>query len=150
MSAQEIPDLVAGIRRLADRTNESCSQLREKTKECNHDMATEDFIKIADELALLSVTLRRLEETMSPKPELYTDTFRSDLSEIVRELDYVLDEINECCDAIHKADSLTTVPWMFKKSRVHKLHKHIEALKTTLIVMRHVLWEGTDCEKDGK
>ena len=58
----------------------------------------------------------------------------------------LFDEIEECCTAMQKSDAPTTnaVAWLFKKGRTHKLQKHLEALKTTLVVMKTVLHHGKE------
>ena len=113
---------------------------------CDHDSTSSDISAVASELAVLSTTLWRLHEAMRADPTSYTESFNEDLAEIVKELQIVFEEISECCAALQKADtgSTSAVLWLFKKNRVRHLQLHLTALKTTLVVMRTVLWHGKD------
>jgi hypothetical protein len=126
----------------ADLSTTLCS-LQEK---CGHETTSTDISNVATELALLSQSLWRLHEAMAADPKLYTESFNEDLSEITKELRLIFEEITDCCEELQQADAENagTVAWMFKKGRVHKLQKHLEALKTTVVVMRLVLWHGKD------
>ena len=119
------------------------SSLQEK---CGHDTTSNDISNIATELALLSQSLWRLHEAMEIDPDQYTESFNQDLAEITKELRMVFEEITDCCEALQHADDegAGVVAWMFKKGRVNKLQKHLEALKSTIVVMRVVLWHGKD------
>ena len=111
-----------------------------------HETSTSDMSAIAAELALLSTTLWRLHEAISDDPDQYTQSFNQDLAEIIKELKMVFEEIAECSAELQKADSKdnSRVGWLFKKSKTHVLQKHLTALKTTLLVMRTVLWHGRE------
>ena len=112
---------------------------------CGHDSTSSDIQSIASELTFLSTTLWRLHEAMLADSESYTASFNQDLAEILEELKTVFEEISECCSELQKADKPTSVVvWLFKKSKVHHLQKHLAALKTTLLVMRTVLYHGKD------
>lgn len=130
---------------LAGRAVELSFKLHSIEGNFRHEPTANDILSIADELSLLSTTLWRLHEAILADPQQYTDSFNEDLSEITRELKLVFEEISECGDALRKADTSTgTVAWLFKKGRVHRLQKHLETLKTTLVVMRTVLWHGKE------
>jgi hypothetical protein len=126
----------------ADLSTTLCS-LQEK---CSHETTATDISNIATELALLSQTLWRLHEAMAADSRQYTESFNEDLSEITKELHMIFEEITDCCEELQQADGAKAgaVAWMFKKGRVHKLQKHLAALKSTLVVMRTVLWHGKD------
>ena len=110
------------------------------------DESNSDIVSVATELTLLSTTLWRLHEAMIAEPASYTESFNQDLAEIANELKMVFDEIDECYTELRRMDkrSHNSVVWLFKKRRAHHLQKHLEALKTTLTVMRTVLWHGKD------
>lgn len=126
----------------ADLSTTLCS-LQEK---CGHETTSIDISNVAIELALLSQSLWRLYEAMTADPKLYTESFNEDLLEITKELRLIFEEITDCCEELQQADAENagSVAWMFRKGRVHRLQKHLEALKTTVIVMRVVLWHGKD------
>lgn len=126
----------------ADLSTTLCS-LQEK---CGHETTSNDISNIATELALLSQSLWRLHEAMAADSKLYTESFNEDLSEITKELRLIFEEITDCSEELQRADAedAGSVAWLFKKGRVHKLQKHLEALKTTVVVMRLVLWHGKD------
>jgi hypothetical protein len=130
---------------LAGRAAELSTGLLCIQERCGHDSTGSDISSVASELTLLSTTLWRLHEAMVADIDSYTASFNQDLTEILRELTMVFEEIFECCRALEKADTSTsTVFWLFKKSKVHHLQKHLTALKTTLLVMRTVLWHGKE------
>lgn len=116
---------------------------------CGHETSSTDISNIATELALLSQTLWRLHEAMTSDTKQYTESFDQDLSEITTELRMVFEEITDCCEELQQADAENAgaVAWIFKKARAHKLQKHLAALKSTLVVMRTVLWHGRDYGK---
>jgi hypothetical protein len=101
---------------------------------------------VANEIAMLAATLWRLHEAMIEDPGRYTQSFNQDLAEITVELKLLFEEVSDCCEELHKADPISgnAVSWLFKKSKVHHLQKHLEALKTTLVVMRAVLHHGRE------
>jgi hypothetical protein len=128
---------------LAGRAAQLSINLAELGDDCSHQQTSNDISSIAGECALLSTTLWRLHEALLDNAEAYTSAFSDDLSEICSELHLLFDEIAECCAMMQKDDSSqSAVAWFFKKGRVHKLQKHLEALKTTLVVMRTVLHHG--------
>ena len=130
---------------LAGRATELAMDLSSIHRRCGHGNTSSDILSIASELAILSTTLWRLHDAMQVEPESYTVSFNQDLAEILRELEMVIDEISECCTELQKADKPTSVViWLFKKSKVQHLQKHLTALKTTLLVMRTVLWHGKE------
>ena len=131
---------------LAGRAAELSTSLHSLGERCGHDQTSNDISNIAGELTLLSTTLWRLHEAMVTTPESYTTAFSDDLGELSSELTLLFDEIDECCTAMQKSDAPTTtaVAWFFKKGSVHKLQKHLEALKTTLVVMKTVLYHGKE------
>lgn len=129
---------------LAGRAAELSTGLYALRESCGHDQTSKDITNIAGELALLSTTLWRLHEAMETESNAYTSAFDDDLKEITSELALLFDEIEECCTEMQKSDApnTTAVGWFFKKGRVSRLEKHLEALKTTLVVMRTVLHHG--------
>ena len=100
----------------------------------------------ATELEMLSTTLSRLAQEMQQSPHRYSEVFINDLREVLVELGLVLDEISECSLALQKADSSWRSPlrFLFKGYEVRHLEKHLAAMKTTLVVMRTVLFYGKE------
>ena len=136
--------LVSTTSGLARRADDLSSELYAVQETCSH--TSGDVESIANEIAMLAATLWRLHEAMAEDPHRYTESFKQDLAEITLELKTVFAEISECCEELQKADptSGSAVSWLFKKSKVHHLQKHLKALKTTLVVMRTVLYHGKD------
>lgn len=131
--------------RLAGQAASLSSELYAVQEKCQHETTAGEISTIADELARLSTTLWHLNNAINADPTQYTDAFNEDLKEITTELTSVFEEISECCAGLQLADSnVSTVSWFFKKGRVTRLLKHLEALKGTLVVMRTVLWHGKD------
>jgi hypothetical protein len=130
---------------LAGRAAELASELSAVQAAYGHTSA--DVESVANEIAMLAATLWRLHEAMADDPSRYTESFNQDLAEITLELKAVFEEISECCVELQKADPTpgNAVSWLFRKSKVHHLQKHLEALKTTLVVMRTVLYHGKEC-----
>lgn len=141
----ELP-LTSAIVSLAGRAAEILTDLSTIQDACGHDNTSSDISAVSQELTLLSTTLWRLQQAMIAHPTSYTDAFNQDLAEIIKELKIVLGEVLECCEALQKADdgSTNAVVWLFKKNRVYHLQKHLAALKSTLMVMRIVLWHGKE------
>jgi hypothetical protein len=131
---------------LAGRAAQLSTDLFTLRESCGHEETVNDITNIAGELALLSTTLWRLHEAMVADSQAYTSVFDDDLKEITSELTLLFDEIEECCTEMQKSDtpSTTAVGWFFKKGRVSRLQKHLAALKTTIVVMRTVLYHGKD------
>ncbi len=129
---------------LAGRAADLSSELSAVQQRCGH--ISTDVQIVANEIAMLAATLWRLNEAMMDDPKRYTESFNQDLAEIALELKIVFEEISECCEELQKADptSGNAISWLFKKSKVHHLQKHLEALKTTLVVMRTVLHHGKE------
>jgi hypothetical protein len=132
---------------LAGRAADLSSELYAVQQRCGHTSA--DVESVANEIAMLAATLWRLHEAIAADPDRYTVSFNQDLIEITVELKIVFEEISECCEELQKADPTSGSPisWLLKKSKVHHLLKHLEALKTTLVVMRTVLHRGTEYRK---
>lgn len=129
---------------LAGRAAGLSSELCAVQQTCGH---TGDDVKcVASEVTMLAATLWSLHEAMTEGPNRYTESFNQDLAEITLELNIVFEEISECCGELQKADptSGNAVSWLFRKSKVHHLQKHLQALKTTLVVMRTVLHHGKE------
>ena len=131
---------------LAGRAATLSTTLYAVSERCGHDTVVTEISGVADELILISTTLWRLHEAVAVEEKSYTAAFKTDLEEITTELGLLFDEIEECGTELQKADSGpgNAVAWFFKKGRVTKLQKHLEALKTTLVVMRTVLYHGKD------
>lgn len=137
--------LTSTIVNLAGQSAELSTDLLCVQERCGHESTSSDISSISSELTLLSTTLWRLYEAMVADIDNYTASFNLDLAEILRELRMVFEEISDCCTALERADTpMSTVVWLFKKSKVHHLQKHLAALKTTLLVMRTVLWHGKE------
>jgi len=131
--------------RLAGQAASLSRELYAVQEKCQHQSTGGEISTIADELARLSTTLWHLNDAINADPTQYTDAFNEDLKEITTELTSVFEEISECCAGLQMADSnVSVVAWFFKKGRVARLLKHLEALKGTLVVMRTVLWHGKD------
>lgn len=141
MTRQESNDTT----RLARQAAALSEQLHGVREGFRHEATGEEISSIAEELIRLSTTLWHLDDAINADPTQYTEAFNEDLEEITRELSCVFDEISECCASLQAADSnVTTVSWFFKKGRVSRLLKHLDALKGTLLLMRLVLWHGKD------
>ncbi len=112
--------------------------------QCGHDSTSADISTASLELKLLSNEFIGLDTAVEANKELYTDAFSQDLAEIKVHLECIFEDIADCCNEMQKADGLHTsaVGWLTKKRYVKKLQKHLEANKTTLIVMRTVLHHG--------
>jgi hypothetical protein len=136
--------LTSAIFGLAGRAADLSSELYAVQESCRH--TRNDVESVANEIAMLSASLWRLHEAMAEDRNRYTDSFNQDLAEITHELKIVFEEFSDCCEELRKADpsSGNAVSWLFKKSKVHHLQKHLEALKSTLIVMRTVLNHGKE------
>ena len=133
---------------VAGRSVDLSTDLHRVGEQCSHQETTIQISNVAGELALLSTTLCRLHEAMLTNDK-YTAAFKQDLDEITTELTYLLDEIAECCSEMQKTDhNNSAAAWFFKKGRIGKLEKHLQALKTTLVVMRTVLHYGKDYGKE--
>ena len=130
--------------RLAGRSASLSTQLYSLGESCGHDNTQKEISAIAGELTLLSTTLWRLHEAMSDNFSAYTTAFHQDLGEIQGELSLLCDEIEECCLEMSKLDGQRTVGWLFKKGRVVKLEKHLQTLKTTVVVMTTVLFHSKE------
>jgi len=131
--------------RLANQAATLSSELYTLQEKCQHETTANEISTIADELTRLSTTLWHLHDAITADPSQYTEAFNEDLQEITTELAAVFEEISECCKGLQLADSnVSAVYWFFKKGRVARLIKHLEALKGTLVVMRTVLWHGKD------
>ena len=131
--------------RLAGQAAALSSELYTLQEKCKHDTTASEISTIADELARLSTALWHLNDAINADPALYTRAFNEDLGEITTELASVFEEISECCAGLQLADSsASAVSWFFKKGRVARLLKHLEALKGTLVVMRTVLFHGKE------
>lgn len=130
--------------RLAGQAASLSSELYNLQDKCQQDTTAGEISSIADELARLSTTLWKLNDAINSDPAQYTDAFNEDLKEITTELTCILEEISECCASLMAGSNVSAVSWFFRKGRVAKLLKHLEALKGTLMVMRTVLWHGKD------
>ncbi|KAK6378668.1 hypothetical protein LTR64_002058 [Lithohypha guttulata] len=130
--------------RLAGQAASLSSELYALQETCHHETTAGEISTIADELARLSTTLWHLNDAINVDPTQYTAAFNEDLKEITNELTCIFEEISECCAGLMAGSNVSAVSWFFKKGRVTRLLKHLEALKGTLVVMRTVLWHGKD------
>lgn len=139
--------LISNLLGLANRATNLSPELDALKNFCGHTSA--DIQSVANEIEMLGATLWRLHEAIGEDPTRYTQSFNHDLAEITLELAMVFEEISDCCEELKKADptSGNAVSWLFKKSKVHHLQKHMDALKTTLVVMRTVLNHGKEYGK---
>lgn len=105
-----------------------------------------DIESMANEIAILSAVLWRLHEEITRDLERYTEAFMQDLDEITRELTAIFEDVAEVAKQLSKVDKHQqgTIKTFFRKSKVGNLQKHLQALKTTLIVMRTVLQHGKE------
>lgn len=139
MSLSPPADLV----RLSEQAASLSTDLYAVQERSQHETTAREISSIADELSRLSTTLWHLHVAINADSEQYTEAFQEDLAEITGELSAVFGEISECCTGLTTADSnMPAVAWFFKKGRVARLLKHLEALKGTCVVMRTVLWHG--------
>ena len=137
---------MADLAALASQSADLATDLNALGDRCDHEKTRSEIADIAGETLRLSTTIWRLHEAVDGDGEgnTYTAVFTEDLDEIASELKLVFDEIDECCREMQKADTSGPVPWFFKKGRVATLQKHLTALKSTLVVMRTVLYHGKD------
>lgn len=139
MASSQLSDLV----RLSEQAASLSTDLYAVQEKNQRESTAGEITSIADELSRLSTTLWHLHVAINADSEQYTDAFQEDLAEITNELNAVFEEISECCAGLALADtSMSAVAWFFKKGRVTRLLKHLEALKGTCVVMRTVLWHG--------
>ena len=130
--------------RLAGQAASLSNELYALQQTCQHETIAGEISTIADELARLSTTLWHLNDAINIDPTQYTEAFNEDLKEITNELTCIFEEISECCAGLMAGSNVSAVSWFFRKGRVTRLLKHLEALKGTLAVMRTVLWHGKD------
>lgn len=120
-------------------------KLKILSEHCQHENMNTETRAVADELAQLSHTIKELEDTIDEDPTRYTEAFNEDLKEIMTELTTVFLELQECCAKLDAVNNYVSgVAWFFRKGRVARLVRHLEALRGTLLVMRTVLWHGKE------
>jgi hypothetical protein len=131
---------------LATQAHNLSLELKSLAENCGHESITKDISGIATEIQILGTNLCLLHEAMSVKGTAYTVAFRQDLAEITNELQMIFEEVEECSTKLQKADPSTynIVSWFFRKGRAMRFQKHLEALKTTVVVMSTVLNHGKD------
>ena len=136
--------LTSAVMSIAGRAADLSSDLHTVPSTCGHDDVKSDIEAIAVELAALSSALWRLHEALLEDPHCYTESFRQDLSEILSELRLIFEDTHECCLELQKADDErnSAMKWLFKRKSAQNLQKHLDALMTTLVVMRTVLVHG--------
>ncbi|KAI1618907.1 hypothetical protein EDD36DRAFT_45166 [Exophiala viscosa] len=137
MSEDTIDDEVELID-LSHRAEIIAKDLNKLFEKCGNDIASADISNAADELSRLSTVLSDLVQAINAAKDQYTETFNQDLREICRQLESIFEDVEDCCQEVHK----TAVGWLRKRKYVVKLHKHMEANIRTLIVMRTVLLHG--------
>ncbi|KAK6383804.1 hypothetical protein LTS17_003096 [Exophiala oligosperma] len=120
--------------------------LNKQQSECGHQSTSVEISQVAAELRLLSEELNNLWKAIDVKQEQYTNVFREDLWEMHNNLEGIFEDVEDCCREMQKADQIeaTALGWLHRRPYVKKLRKHLEANKTTLIVMRTVLHHGTE------
>ena len=131
---------------LAAQADSLSTGLKSLAESCGHESITKDISSIASEIQILGTNLGLLHEAMSANGTAYTVAFRQDLDEITNELQMIFEEVEECSVQLQKADpsSYNAVGWFFRKGRALRFQKHLEALKTTVVVMSTVLNHGKD------
>ncbi|KIW19866.1 hypothetical protein PV08_00441 [Exophiala spinifera] len=122
------------------------ASLNKQQAECGHQSTSVEISQVAAELKLLSDELNNLNEAMHANQEQYTSVFREDLGEVYNNIEGTLEDVEDCCKEMQKADQrgATTIGWLHRQPYVKRLRKHLEANKTTLVVMRTVLHHGTE------
>ncbi|KAJ9606987.1 hypothetical protein H2200_008998 [Cladophialophora chaetospira] len=122
------------------------ANLNKLRQQCGHESTSADISNVAGELHSLSKELIDLYAAVGANKLLYTDAFNQDLAEIKAHLEGIFEDISDCCKEMQKANDLhaSAVGWLTKKRYVKKLQKHLEANKTTLVVMRTVLHHGKE------
>ncbi|EXJ58077.1 hypothetical protein A1O7_05501 [Cladophialophora yegresii CBS 114405] len=135
-----------GLVKLAVQADSLSDDLNEQRQHCGHDSTSTEISNAADELKLLANELQSLDAAVKANKDLYTEAFGEDLAEVQNHLGGIFEDIADCCQEMQKANGLNTsaVGWLAKKRYVKKLQKHLEANKTTLIVMRTVLHHGKE------
>ncbi|KAK5324200.1 hypothetical protein LTR20_008114 [Exophiala xenobiotica] len=113
---------------------------------CGHQATSSEIFEAAEELMLLSSELMGLDMAIKTNKDQYTEAFEEDLKEIYHHLQGIFEDIEDCCREMQKADRIgaTSVGWLHRKPHVKRLRRHLEANKSTLIVMRTVLHHGTE------
>jgi chromosome segregation ATPase len=141
-SAEEKTDLTE----LASQADALSADLNKQRQHCGHESTSTEISNAAEELKLLACELRSLDTAVNANKDLYTEAFDQDLAEIQGHLGGIFEDIADCCKEMQKANGPNTsaVGWLAKKRYVKKLQKHLEANKTTLIVMRTVLHHGKE------
>ena len=141
-SASKPTDLTS----LAVQADTLSNHLNKLRQNCGHESTSTDISNAAEELRLLAIELINLATAIRANKELYTEAFGQDLAEIRTHLSGIFEDIDDCCHEMQKANGLnvSAVGWLTKKRYVKKLQKHLEANKTTLIVMRTVLHHGQE------
>jgi hypothetical protein len=134
------------LARLAIQAHALSINLNKRQQQCGHESTSTDISDAARELEILAMELTSLDDAVRANRRLYTDAFDQDLAEIQQHLGGIFEDIADCCTEMQKADGLNTsaIGWLAKKRYVKKLQKHLEANKTTLIVMRVVLHHGKE------
>ena len=107
---------------------------------------------MAGELAVLSAVVWRLHGDITTDIHRYTEAFMQDLEEIMQELKVVFSEVAEVRQQLPKIDNASrgTIKSFFRKSKLSHLRRHLDALKSTLMVMRTVLEHGKEYGKQSK
>ncbi|KIW66321.1 hypothetical protein PV04_05657 [Phialophora macrospora] len=131
---------------LASQADALSDDLGKQRQHCGHESTSTEISNAVDELKLLAGELRSLDTAVNAHKDLYTEAFGQDLAEIQTHLEGIFEDIADCCKEMQKANGPNTsaVGWLAKKRYVKKLQKHLEANKTTLIVMRTVLHHGKE------
>ncbi|OCT51037.1 hypothetical protein CLCR_08508 [Cladophialophora carrionii] len=140
------PGDITNLIELAVQAGILSESLDKQREHCGHESTSTEISHAAEELKLLAAELRGLDAAVQVNKDLYTEAFGQDLAEIHNHLRGIFEDIADCCKEMQKANGLNTsvVGWLAKKRYVKKLQKHLEANKTTLIVMRTVLHHGKE------
>lgn len=140
----DLTNVVDALVGLAGRAAELSNNLFLAGETANH--TGTDIESMANEISILSAVLWRLHEEIIKDLYRFTESFMEDLDEINRELAAIFEEIADVVAEMRKVDSHQqgTFKGLFKKSKLAHLQRHLEALKTTLVVMRTILQHGKE------
>lgn len=141
---------ISDLKKLALQAKDLSKILHTLRSDCGHESTSADIASVSQELQRLSTELESLDVHVKGNAEYYTPTFGEDLAELRAHMASIFEDVADCCEEMRKADgpNTSTVSWLHKKRYVRKLQKHLEANKTSLVVMRTVLHHGKEYGTD--
>ena len=139
-------EVSSNLARLAIQAQALSDNLNKLHRQCGHDSTSTDIADAAAELQTLATALTNLDLAVKAHEERYTDAFAQDVAEVQDSLGGIFEDIEDCCVEMQKANSLngSAVGWLTKRRYVKKLQKHLEANKTTVIIMHTVISDSKE------